>query len=194
MTNTELPAGDQPLADDEHSEIAPINADELLAFGAAEPNTSDEPLPIYVGPDDDPPLGPLTLKEAYGEALGAALAWSDDAQLVAVHSSTSADDAFVDRQGTCPAWTFTFVNSTGATYDLDVVNGQAVPSPYASEEVATPFALEDLADSPELIARSGLGGNQFIVRLGRSSSGALTASIQSLEPLAQTNVDPSLHG
>lgn len=180
---------DQP---DAPSGPQPIDRADLENLSAEE-NTAPTP-EIYVGPDDDPPLGPLTLKEAYGEALGAALAWNAAARLAAAASSQSVDDAFVDLAGACPAWIFTFVAPDGSALDLDVTNGQAIPSPDPPTAAAAPFALDELADSPVLVDRArsqGLAGEQFILRLGHSAAGTLLASIQSVESLQQLDLDPT---
>jgi hypothetical protein len=177
------------------ADIKPFDSDDVEPLGAAKPNSIDEPVTIHIGPDDDPPLGPLTLKEAYGEALGAALEWNADAQLAAAASSAGDADAFVDDLGTCSAWSFSFLAPGDQRLDLDVVRGQALPSAEPPAASGAPFALDDLADSPELIARAraqGLDGEQFIVRLGRDAAGALAAQVQSLSSLQQVNIDPTL--
>src|SRR6185503_16412185 len=108
---------------------------------------------------------PMTLKEAYGEVLAAALEWSDGAQLCAAYSSGDDEDAYVDADGLCPYWSFTFRNPAGEYLDLVLVGRVVERSPYEFEGTAgEPFVLEDLLDTPEIIARAraaGLPGEAF---------------------------------
>lgn len=137
---------------------------------------------------------PLTLKEAYGEVLPAALEWSDGAQLCAVYSSGDDEDAYVDVDGLCPYWSFTFGNPAGEYLDL-VLTGRVVErSPYEFEGTAgEPFALEDILDSPEIIARAraaGLPGEAFTVVLERDTENALRAVVVNADGDEQIQVDP----
>jgi hypothetical protein len=188
----------RPRPDAAPTDDTPTDANEptqLGAFGAAEPNTIDEPVAIHAGPDDDPPLGPLTLKEAYGEVIAQALAWHPEARVALAVSSTGVDDAFVDLTGACPAWSFSFVAPDGTSTDLDVVNGQVAPGSDPAHTIGEPFALEDSADSPELIDRAraeGLAGDQFVLRLARDANGTLRAVVQSAQNARQVTVDPTL--
>jgi hypothetical protein len=191
MTESDTPeSAEQPFGG-----LKPFNSDDVELIGAARPNRADEPVPIHIGPDDDPPLGPLTLKEAYGEAIGAALAWNAEARVAAAASSSADADAFVDPEGHCPAWSFCFVAPSGERLDLDVLHGQAAPAAEPLGEANNPLTLADLADSPELIARAraqGLDGQQFILRLHSDPSGAVIAQIQSISSLQQLRVNPAL--
>src|SRR5262245_3806117 len=138
---------------------------------------------------------PLTLKEAYGEVLPAALAWNEAARLCAAYSSGDDEDAYVDEEGLCSAWSFTFCDPTGQYLDLVLVGRIAERSPYEFDgEAGEPFALEDLADSPELIERArgaGLDGEIFTLALERDEEGVLRAVIVG-EDDRQVQIDPAL--
>jgi hypothetical protein len=139
---------------------------------------------------------PLTLKEAYGEVLPAALEWSDGVQLCAVYSSGDDEDAYVDVDGLCPYWSFTFSNPDGEYLDL-VLNGRVVErSPYEFEGTAgEPFVLEDILDTPEIIARAraaGLPGEAFTVVLERDTDNVLRAVVVDADGDEQIQLDPRL--
>ena len=138
---------------------------------------------------------PLTLKEAYGEVLPAALAWHEAARLCAAYSSGDDEDAYVDEEGLCSAWSFTFCDPTGQYLDLVLIGRIAEHSPYEFDgEAGEPFALEDLADSPELIERArgaGLDGEIFTLALERDEEGVLRAVIVG-EDDRQVQIDPVL--
>ncbi len=138
---------------------------------------------------------PLTLKEAYGEVLPAALAWHEAARLCAAYSSGDDEDAYVDEEGLCSAWSFTFCDPTGQYLDLVLIGRIAEHSPYEFDgEAGEPFALEDLADSPELIERArgaGLDGEIFTLALERDEEGVLRAVIVG-EDDRQIQIDPAL--
>ena len=138
---------------------------------------------------------PLTLKEAYGEVLPAALAWHEAARLCAAYSSGDDEDAYVDEEGLCSAWSFTFCDPTGQYLDLVLIGRIAEHSPYEFDgEAGEPFAREDLADSPELIERArsaGLDGEIFTLALERDEEGVLRAVIVG-EDDRQVQIDPVL--
>ena len=138
---------------------------------------------------------PLTLKEAYGEVLPAALVWNEAARLCAAYSSGDDEDAYVDEEGLCSAWSFTFCDPTGQYLDLVLVGRIAERSPYEFDgEAGEPFALEDLADSPELIERArsaGLDSEIFTLALERDEDGVLRAVIVG-EDDRQVQIDPML--
>lgn len=138
---------------------------------------------------------PLTLKEAYGEVLPAALAWHESARLCAAYSSGDDEDAYVDGEGLCPAWSFTFCDPTGQYLDLVLIGRIVERSPYDFDgEAGEPFTLEDQADSPELIARArsaGLGGEIFTLALERDEDSSLRAIIVG-EDDEQVEIDPAL--
>jgi hypothetical protein len=138
---------------------------------------------------------PLTLKEAYGEVLPAALAWHEAARLCAAYSSGDDEDAYVDEEGLCSAWSFTFCDPNGQYLDLVLIGRIAERSPYDFDgEAGEPFALEDLADSPELIERArgaGLDGEIFTLALERDEDGVLRAVMVG-EDDRQVQIDPSL--
>jgi hypothetical protein len=140
-------------------------------------------------------LVPLTLKEAYGEVLPAALAWHEAARLCAAYSSGDDEDAYVDEEGLCSAWSFTFCDPTKQYLDLVLIGRIAERSPYEFDgEAGEPFALEDLADSPELIERArgaGLDSEIFTLALERDEDGVLRAVIVG-EDDRQVQIDPSL--
>jgi hypothetical protein len=138
---------------------------------------------------------PLTLKEAYGEVLPSALAWHELARLCAAYSSSDDEDAYVDGDGLCPAWSFTFRDPAGQYLDLVLLGRIVERSPYEFDgEAGAPFALEDLADSPELIERArdtGLEGEIFTLALERDEDGVLRAVIVG-EGDEQARIDPAL--
>ena len=137
---------------------------------------------------------PLTLKEAYGEVLPMALEWSDGAQLCAAYSSGDDEDAYVDLDGLCPYWSFTFRDQAGQYLDLILFGRVVERSPYEFDgEAGDPFVLEDLVDSPEIIARArklGLEGETFTLALERDESGTLRAIVVG-EDDEQVQVDPA---
>jgi hypothetical protein len=124
---------------------------------------------------------PLTLKEAYGEVLPVALEWHASAQLCAAYSGGDDEEAFVDRQGSCAAWSFTFCDPQSQYLDLVLVGRIVERSPYDFDgEAGAPFQLEDLLDSPELLARAqaaGATGEIFTLALERDEQDALRAVI-----------------
>ena len=139
---------------------------------------------------------PMTLKEAYGEVLPAALEWSDGAQLCAAYSSGDDEEAYVDVDGLCPYWSFTFRNPAGEYLDL-VLRSQVVErSPYEFEgDTGAPFVLENLLDSPEIIRRAleaGLPGESFTLTLERDEANALRVLVVSDENGEQVSIDPAL--
>jgi hypothetical protein len=138
---------------------------------------------------------PLTLKEAYGEVLPSALAWHESARLCAAYSSGDDEDAYVDEDGLCPAWSFTFCDPNGQYLDLVLIGRIVERSPYDFDgEAGEPFALEDLADSPELIQRArsaGLVGEIFTLALERDEDSVLRAIIVG-EDDEQAQIDPTL--
>jgi len=138
---------------------------------------------------------PLTLKEAYGEVLPVALEWNASAQLCAVYSSEDDETAYVDREGLCPAWNFTFCDPGGQYLDL-VMSGRLVQrSPYDFDgETGAPFVLEDVMDSPELInqaALAGVMGDIFTLALERDETNSLRAVVVG-EGDQQVQLDPTL--
>jgi hypothetical protein len=124
---------------------------------------------------------PLTLKEAYGEVLPVALEWHESAQLCAVYTGGDDEEAFVSADGLCSAWSFTFSNSAEQYLDLVLVGRIVERSPYEFDgEAGAPFTLEDLMDSPEIIAqarKSGLQGEIFTLALERDETGELRAVV-----------------
>jgi hypothetical protein len=138
---------------------------------------------------------PMTLKEAYGEVLPVALEWSEGAQLCAAYSSGDDEDAYVDLDGLCPCWSFTFRDSAGQYLDLVLSGRIAERSPFEFDgDAGEPFVLEDLLDSPEIIARArdaGLAGEAFTLALERDETGALRAIVVG-DADEQVQVDPTL--
>jgi hypothetical protein len=138
---------------------------------------------------------PLTLKEGYGEVLPVALEWHESAQLCAAYSSGDDEDGYVDEDGLCPTWSFTFCDPNGQYLDLVLVGRIVERSPYEFDgEAGGPFALEDLADSPELIERArnaGLEGEIFTLALERDEDGNLRAIVVG-EDDQQIQLDPTL--
>jgi len=139
---------------------------------------------------------PMTLKEGYGEVLPAALEWSADAQLCAAYSSGDDEEVYVDVDGLCSYWSFTFSNPAGEYLDL-VLAGRAVErSPYEFEgEAGAPFMLEDLLDSPEIIEQAralGLPGEAFTLTMERDDTNALRALVVTADGNEQVRVDPLL--
>jgi hypothetical protein len=138
---------------------------------------------------------PLTLKEAYGEVLPVALEWHERAQLCAAYSGGDDEDAFVDLDGLCPVWSFTFCDPAGQYLDLVLVGRIVERSPYEFDgEAGDPFALEDLMDSPELIERAhaaGVAGEIFTLALERDEHGDLRAIVVG-EDEQQVGLDPAL--
>ena len=124
---------------------------------------------------------PLTLKEAYGEVLPVAMEWHPEARLCAAYSGGDDEEAFVDRQGGCSAWSFTFCDPQRQYLDLVLIGRVVERSPYDFDgETGAPFALEDLLDSPELLARAqaaGADGEIFTLALERNEQDALRAVI-----------------
>ena len=139
---------------------------------------------------------PVTLKEAYGEVLPAALEWHPEAQLCAVYSSGDDEEAYVDVDGLCPYWSFTFRNPGGEYLDLVFVSRIVERSPYEFEgDAGAPFTLEDLFDSPEIIAQAraaGLPGELFTLALERDEDGTLRAIVVTADGSEQVRVDPVL--
>jgi hypothetical protein len=139
---------------------------------------------------------PVTLKEAYGEVLPAALEWSDTVQLCAVYSSGDDEDAYVDVDGLCPYWSFTFRNPAGEYLDLVLAGRIVERSLYEFEGTAgEPFTLEDIHDSPEIVARArdaGLPGEAFSVVLERDTDNTLRAVVVNADGDEQIQVDPRL--
>jgi hypothetical protein len=139
---------------------------------------------------------PVTLKEAYGEVLPAALEWSDTVQLCAVYSSGDDEDAYVDVDGLCPYWSFTFRNPAGEYLDLVLAGRIVERSLYEFEGTAgEPFTLEDIHDSPEIVARArdaGLPGEAFSVVLERDTDNTLRAVVVNADGDEQLQVDPRL--
>jgi hypothetical protein len=137
---------------------------------------------------------PLTLKESYGEVLPTALEWHPSARLCAAYSGGDDEEAFVDIAGLCSAWSFTFCDPQGQYLDLVLVGRVVERSPYEFDgEAGAPFALEDLADSPELIARaraSGADGEIFTLALERDEQELLRAVVVG-ENQAPVRVDPA---
>ncbi len=137
---------------------------------------------------------PMTLKEAYGEVLPAALEWNEAAQLCAAYSSGDDEDAYVDADGLCPYWSFTFRDQAGQYLDLVLFGRIVERSPYEFDgEAGDPFVLEDLLDSPEIIARArelGLEGETFTLALERDEGGTLRAIVVG-EDDQQVQVDPA---
>ncbi|MFL5806843.1 MAG: hypothetical protein ACJ8CR_34585 [Roseiflexaceae bacterium] len=123
---------------------------------------------------------PLTLKEAYGEVLPVALEWHESVRLCAVYSGDD-EDAYVDMDGLCPTWSFTFCDSSEQYLDLVLIGRIVERSPYEFDgESGAPFALEDLMDSPEIIAQArgaGLQGEAFTLALERDEGGTLRAVV-----------------
>jgi hypothetical protein len=138
---------------------------------------------------------PLTLKEAYGEVLPVALEWHAGAQLCAVYSGGGDEDAYIDPDGLCPTWSFTFRDPAKQYLDLVLAGRIAERSPYEFDgEAGAPFTLEDLMDSPELIGRArdaGLAGEIFTLALERDENGALRAIVVG-ENDKQMRLDPTL--
>jgi hypothetical protein len=138
---------------------------------------------------------PLTLKEAYGEVLPTALEWSEAAQLCAAYSSGDDEEAYVDVDGLCSSWSFTFRDPDGHYLDLVLVGRIVERSPYEFDgEAGEPFSLDDLMDSPELLARAreqGLAGEAFTMALERDEQGRLRALIVG-DSDEQMEVDPAL--
>lgn len=141
------------------------------------------------------PSIPMTLKEAYGEVLATALEWSEQAQLCAAYSSGDDEDAYVDTEGLCEYWSFTFRNPDGQYLDLVVAERVVERSPYEFEgDAGAPFALDELLDSPEIVAHAraaGLPGEQFSLALERDDSGALRAIVVAADGDEQVVVDPA---
>jgi hypothetical protein len=139
-------------------------------------------------------LVPLTLKEAYGEVMPAALEWSGSVQLCAAYSSGDDEEAYVDVDGLCPFWSFTFRDPDGHYLDLVLVGRVVERSPYEFDgEAGEPFSLDELMDSPDLIARAreqGLAGETFTMALERDEQGQLRALIVGDDE--QVEVDPAL--
>jgi len=139
-------------------------------------------------------LVPLTLKEAYGEVMPAALEWSEAAQLCAAYSSGDDEEAYIDVDGLCPFWSFTFRDPDGRYLDLVLVGRVVERSPYEFDgEAGEPFSLDELMDSPDLIARArerGLPGETFTMALERDEQGRLRALIVGDDE--QVEVDPAL--
>jgi hypothetical protein len=124
---------------------------------------------------------PLTLKEAYGEALPAALEWNAAAQLCAAYSGGDDQETFVDLDGLCTSWSFTFCDPTGQYLDLVLIGRVVERSPYEFDgEAGAPLALEDARHSPERIERAcdeGDEGEIFTLALERDENGALRAIV-----------------
>lgn len=143
---------------------------------------------------NEPEIGPLTLKEAYGESIGRALEWSDTAQLCAVYSGGDDEEAYVDAEGLCACWSFTYRNPSSQYLDLVVLNGQIQVSDL--EFSGTPgnaFILDDLLDSPDIIAdayEQGLEGDGVNLSLERDESGVLRALV--VRGDQQIVVDPAI--
>lgn len=139
---------------------------------------------------------PMTLKEAYGEVLAVALEWSGGAQLCAAYSSGDDEEAYVDADGLCPYWSFTFRDPASQYLDLVLLGRVVERSPYEFEGTAgEPFALEDLLDSPEIIERAraaGLPGEMFTLAVERDTDNVLRAIVASSEGEEQVQVDPRL--
>ena len=139
---------------------------------------------------------PLTLKEAYGEVLPMALEWSDGAQLCAAYSSGDDEDAYVDLDGLCPYWSFTFSNPAGEYLDLVLVGRVVERSAYEFEgDAGAPFVLEDVLDSPDIVARArdaGLPGEAFTVTMERDDAGVLRAVVATDDGAEQVEIDPRL--
>jgi hypothetical protein len=137
---------------------------------------------------------PLTLKEAYGEVLPAAIEWHPSARLCAAYSGGDDEEAFVDPVGLCSSWSFTFRDPQGQYLDLVLVGRVVERSPYEFDgEAGAPFALEDLSDSPELIARArdaGANGAIFTLALERDEHDALRAVVVG-ENQTPVRVDPA---
>lgn len=136
---------------------------------------------------------PLTLKEAYGEVLPVALEWHESAQLCAVYTGGDDEEAFVDTDGLCSAWSFTFCDPAEQYLDLVLVGRVVEQSPYEFDgEAGAPFTLEELMDSPEIIVRArgaGLQGEIFTLAIERDEAGVLRAVVVG-EDDQQTQFDP----
>lgn len=139
---------------------------------------------------------PMTLKEAYGEVLPAALEWDTGAQLCAVYSGGDDDEAYVDADGDCSYWCFTFRGPEGNYLDLVVAGRVVERSPYEFDgDTGAPFTLDDLLDSPEIVARAraeGLPGELFSVALERDETDTLRAIVVSADGDEQVRIDPAL--
>lgn len=138
---------------------------------------------------------PLTLKEAYGEVLPVALEWNEQAQLCAAYSGGDDEEAFVDQDGLCPAWSFTFCDASGQYLDLVLLGRIVERSPYEFDgEAGAPFGLEDVSDSPELVERAreaGSSGEIFTLAIERDEGGTLRAIVVD-EHERQVQLNPTL--
>jgi hypothetical protein len=201
-SDTDRPRDPTPGEPDDLSDLTPQERADFEAFVQDEAAVAEDELPspevaaslLAASSDllddatsltatDDPALGPLTLKEAYGEGVGAALEWSDSAQLCAVHSGQAGTEALVDADGLADQWRFIYCNAAGQLFELAIIHGQLRHTNSAySGPAGQPFALEDLLDSPELIAQArdaGLDGDAFTIIIARDAQGALQATVGS---------------
>ena len=143
-----------------------------------------------------PDTVPLTLKEAYGEVLPTALEWSEGAQLCAAYSSGDDEDAYVDVDGLCPYWSFTFSNPAGEYLDLVLIGRVVERSPYDFEgDAGAPFGLEDVLDSPDIIAQAraaGLPGEAFTLTLERDDDDRLRSIVAAADGDEQVEIEPTI--
>lgn len=143
-----------------------------------------------------PELIPMTMKEAYGNVLPVAIEWDETAELCAIYSGGDDEDVYVDIDGQCTYWSFTFRTPQDTYLDL-VVTGRIVKrSPYEFEgDAGASFVLEDLLDSPDIITQARaaeLAGKAFTLALERDDNGTLRALVVSPDGSQQIRIDPTL--